>query len=102
MTAAERYRLARYWYQRGECPGCGAPLTRVAGQGRCHYLPGQPIAIGGRSTRESTLGEVVGNGAINMADPRVCRCTADELAALVHIGSGLVASAGVSPVGSSV
>ena len=71
MTDAEKVASARFFYEMGVCPGCGYPLENVAGAGAGHSAS---------------------DGAIRGGGPRgdMCSWSADDLAALVHIGSGLV------------
>jgi hypothetical protein len=78
MTPTEKIARARELYALGVCPGCGAPLEKVAGQGVAHYRNGGVVLSLGRS--------------LTSADPRLCPWSADRLAALVHLGSGLVGS----------
>lgn len=78
---------ARRLYERGVCPGCGADLVDVAGQGDRHYQGGQ--LLWSNPARVTVAGELAGRGVIS-SDPRLCIWDADQLAALVHIGSGLV------------
>ena len=89
MSAADKVAFARLWYRRGVCPGCGAPLTAVAGTGKRHFLGGQTVARRGGRVR-TDAGEP--NGRLSASDPLLCNWDADDLAALVHIGSGLVAA----------
>ncbi len=88
MTKQE---FAKHWFDRGVCPGCGAPLVKVAGIGTRHYLAGQTVIRGSNRTRQTQAGESTSN-SVPRDDPRLCPWTADQLAALVHIGSGLVGS----------
>lgn len=81
----ERIDFARYWYQKGVCPGCESPLELVAGVGQHHIRPGEPIYIHQRITITNP-GHIT---RLTPMDPRVCRWDSDQLAALVHIGSGL-------------
>lgn len=102
MSAA-KVQFARDAYASGCCPGCGAPLVKVAGIGTRHLMAGHEINIGSRSKSQgrvvhrrhgvpyvvSRAGDSTG-GQISGDDPRLCPWSADDLAALVHIGSGLV------------
>lgn len=94
MTTQERVEFARRWYALGVCPGCGAELVKVAGQGERHYLAGQTVATASQSSpRITTAGELIRSGGnLLSGDLRLCRWSADALAALVHVGSGLAAS----------
>lgn len=105
MSAA-KIGFARAAYRSGKCPGCGAPLVVVAGQGDRHLLGGQELSVNGTAKgikgrtiirRNPTEGVIVRTVAgdkttMNPADPMLCPWSADELAALVHIGSGLVSA----------
>lgn len=86
--------FCEYWYERNACPGCGAALTAVAGESVGHYLPGQEVRDHGPRSRGDTRitapGELWSGGVLKPTDPRLCRWTADQLAALAHIGSGMV------------
>lgn len=88
MNAKEKQAFCRWWYAKGVCPGCGAPLPDVAGQGDKHYLPGQAMYVP-NGIRITVLGEPASR-SISPTDHRVCPYDADTLAALVHIGSGLI------------
>jgi hypothetical protein len=71
VTDVDKIAFAVGWYELRQCPGCFAPLESVAGKGAGH------------STAD---------GAIRGGGPRgdMCEWSADDLAALVHIGSGMV------------
>ncbi len=89
MTAA-KIEFAREWYAKGVCPGCGAPLEKVAGQGVGHWLPGQMVRTR-TGPRTSVLGDSQdGFGKALPGDPRRCPWSADDLTSLVLIGSGVV------------
>lgn len=105
MTTAEKVAFARTAYELGKCPGCGAPLELVAGIGTKHYMGGQEIHAGHydprpvvRFLRNPNSGPRVvltraGDPAVGvLGDSRLCPWSADDLAALVHIGSGLVSA----------
>lgn len=94
MTAAQKFAIARQWYEKGECPGCRAPLRVVAGQGLAHIKPHGRYKSGGSYRIAPAEGYVVGAGAGSMDR---CSWTADQLAALVHMGSGLIADSGNLP-----
>lgn len=100
---------ARRLYEAGVCPGCGAPLVKVAGVGNRHWKGGQEITssyeardgreiVGRPASRAcSNAGVVVLTRAGDpscgiLDDSRLCEWSADELTVLVHLGSGLVAS----------
>jgi hypothetical protein len=98
--SAEKVAFARWWYARGECPGCGAPLRKVAGAGWRHYLGGHVVGAGSGKWRTTTSGEVIGTGGqVLDGDPRLCSWLPEDLTSLVLIGSGVVKSSG--GVGSS-
>jgi hypothetical protein len=89
VNAKEKQAFCRWWYAKGVCPGCGAPLPAVAGQGDLHYLPGQAIHGPVGTARTTVLGELAPR-SMPAKDRRVCPYDADTLAALVHIGAGLI------------
>ena len=72
MTDVDKYVAARFYYTEGVCPGCGSDLEDVAGKADGHRRDGE-LWYGGSTSN------------INL-----CPWTADQLAALVHIGSGMV------------
>jgi hypothetical protein len=63
---------AREWLTLGVCPGCGCDLELVAGEADGHYRDGR-----------------LWYGGVGATNDR-CPVSADELSALVHIGSGVV------------
>jgi hypothetical protein len=80
---ASKADFARKWYELGVCPGCGSPLEDVAGKGIRHsHNHNHPrIYVAGTETGPEPPGYV-------------CPWSADDLAALVHIGSGMVYGGG--------
>jgi len=90
MTVAEVETIkarARRLYEAGVCPGCDAPLIKVAGVGVRHWKSGQWLSDRAARTPPGALA----SGA-DPDDPRLCGWSADELTVLVHLGSGLVGS----------
>lgn len=84
MNDEEKIILAKYWYDKGVCPGCKAPLKKVAGQSKRHWKSDQLVSRkGGRI--KTYLGELHNGAAASTDDVRLCPYTADDLAALVHI-----------------
>lgn len=89
---APKVAFAKEWYARGECPGCGAPLAKVAGRGLGHWLPGQRVTTP-KGLHVTSLGEWQETfGTAGPTDTRRCPWSADDLAMLVHLGSGLVST----------
>ncbi len=81
---------ARYWYDRDECPGCGASLRLVAGQGVGHVGPGRRHGThDGPTVIAGSAGAVLHAKAGWMASD-ICDVSADQLAALCHIAAGMV------------
>jgi hypothetical protein len=86
----DKVEYARHWYTKGVCPGCGTSLELVAGRGYIHYKPGQRVkrASGIAITEPGETRDSY--GSLKPYDNRICNWTGDDLAALVHIGSGMV------------
>jgi len=83
MTDEEKIILAKYWYDKGVCPGCKAPLEKVAGQSKRHWKPNQKVTrLGGQIL--TYLGELHNGAAVLPGDKRLCPYSADDLAALIH------------------
>jgi hypothetical protein len=72
MTDAEKVAFAVVWWEAKQCPGCFNPLEDVAGKADGHRMDGE-LWYGGSASN------------LNL-----CSWTAEHLAALVHIGSGVV------------
>jgi hypothetical protein len=83
MTDEEKIILAKHWYNKGVCPGCKAPLEKVAGQSKRHWKPDQLVARNGGQVK-TYLGELHTGSGSEYEDSRLCPYTADDLAALVH------------------
>jgi hypothetical protein len=71
-VSAAKVAFAEQWYRRGECPGCGARLEKVAGRGTCHYGNGSCVSN------------------LSAGESGTCSWSADDLLSLVLIGSGQV------------
>jgi hypothetical protein len=80
---ASKAEFATKWYQLGVCPGCGSPLEDVAGKGIRH-------SHHHNNSRIYTTGVETGPNPPDY----VCHWSADQLTALVHIGSGMVYGGG--------
>lgn len=89
MTPDEKRAFCREWFARGVCPGCGAPLQKVAGKGHRHYLAGRKVpAPKAGGYRVTVAGESFQRGlALNPKDPRLCPYTADDLTSLCLIAT---------------
>ena len=79
----------RALFARGVCPGCGADLAEVAGEGINHFRGDELVFARGTTGVIVPAGRPA--GTTNPSDPRVCPWNADALSALVHVGIGKVA-----------
>lgn len=98
MSAATKRAFAKEWFARGECPGCGAPLAKVAGSAHeFHFLDSQDVNRAGTrlgyrkpgtaNTFYTRAGDPASGVKRPRTDPRVCRWTADDLTSLVLIAT---------------
>ena len=75
-TESPKVAFAKEWFARGECPGCGAPLAKVAGRGSVHVSNGD-------TSHSGPLSRIGDDGRPASA----CPWSADDLTSLVLIAT---------------